>query len=56
VQLGARRGDQVAVLKGVATGAEVVTAGQLKLRNGSGIVVNNSVQPGDAPAPRPAQP
>ena len=32
------------------------TSGQLKLRNGSGIVVNNSVQPGDAPAPRPAQP
>ena len=56
VQLGARRGDQVAVLKGVTTGAEVVTAGQLKLRNGSGIIVNNSFQPSDAPAPRPASP
>ena len=34
VQLGDTRGDQVAVLKGVQVGEEVVTSGQLKLRNG----------------------
>ncbi len=56
LQLGARRGDQVAVLKGVAPGAVVVTAGQLKLRNGASIVVNNAIQPSDSPAPRPDQP
>lgn len=56
VQLGARRGDQVAVLKGVPAGAVVVTAGQLKLRNGAGVVVNNSVTPSDSAAPQPAQP
>lgn len=56
VQTGATRGNQVAILKGVAAGATVVTAGQLKLRNGSSIVVNNTIQPDDGPAARPARP
>ncbi len=51
VQLGSRRGDQVAVLKGVKAGDEVVTAGQLKLRNGSSVQINNTVVP-----PNRAQP
>jgi membrane fusion protein (multidrug efflux system) len=53
VTLGETRGDQVAVLTGLADGQEVVTAGQNKLRNGIPIVVNNSVQPSNDPAPNP---
>src|SRR5450631_2237279 len=53
VKLGSTRGDQVTVLSGVAAGDEVVTAGQMKLRNGSAIVINNSVVPSAAPNPTP---
>jgi len=53
VTLGAARGDQVAVLTGVEPGAEVVTSGTFKLRNGAAVLVNNEVQPGNDPAPRP---
>jgi membrane fusion protein (multidrug efflux system) len=52
VQTGATRGDQVAILKGVEAGATVVTAGQLKLRNGASVVVNNSVVPASSAAPQ----
>jgi membrane fusion protein (multidrug efflux system) len=52
VQTGATRGDQVAILKGVEAGATVVTAGQLKLRNGASVVVNNTVVPASSAAPR----
>ncbi|HLZ68160.1 MAG TPA: efflux RND transporter periplasmic adaptor subunit [Aliidongia sp.] len=45
ITVGETRGDQVAVLKGVKAGDQVVTAGQVKLRNGSPVVVNNSVVP-----------
>ena len=51
ITTGLTRGDQVAVLKGVKVGETVVTAGQLKLHNGSAVVVNNSVQPSDNPNP-----
>jgi len=51
ITTGLTRGDQVAVLKGVKAGETVVTAGQLKLRNGSPITVNNSIQPSDSPDP-----
>jgi membrane fusion protein (multidrug efflux system) len=54
VTTGPTRGDQVAILKGVADGEEVVGAGQLKLYNNIGVVVNNSVLPTDNPAPKPA--
>lgn len=53
VTTGGTRGDQVAVLTGVAPGTEVVTAGQLKLRNGAPIVVNNTVTPPNDPNPTP---
>jgi membrane fusion protein (multidrug efflux system) len=43
VRVGESRGDYVAILDGVTTGQEVVSAGAFKLRNGSGIVVNNDV-------------
>jgi membrane fusion protein (multidrug efflux system) len=53
VKPGPARGDQVAVLSGINPGDEVVTSGVFKLRNGAAILVNNAVQPGNDPAPRP---
>jgi membrane fusion protein, multidrug efflux system len=53
VQLGATRGDQVAVRSGVAAGDVVVTAGQMKLRNGSPVIVNNRVMPSNDISPTP---
>jgi membrane fusion protein (multidrug efflux system) len=55
VKLGAGRGDQVAVLSGVPAGAEVVTTGVFKLRNGAAVLVDNSVLPGNDPAPKPEE-
>jgi membrane fusion protein (multidrug efflux system) len=45
VTTGATRGDQVAVLKGVNDGDLVVTSGQIKLHNGSPVVIDNSITP-----------
>jgi len=53
VTTGATRGDQVAILKGVKEGDTVVSAGQLKLKNGSPVVINNKVLPTNEKAPKP---
>jgi membrane fusion protein, multidrug efflux system len=53
VTAGATRGDQVAVLRGVGEGDMVVTAGQIKLHNGSAILINNSITPTADAAPVP---
>jgi membrane fusion protein (multidrug efflux system) len=53
VTTGATRGDQVSVLKGVKEGDTVVTGGQMKLRNGSPLAINNDVKPADDPNPVP---
>ncbi len=53
VKLGATRGDQVAVLSGIKAGEIVVTAGQMKLRNGSAITINNSLTPTNDINPNP---
>ncbi|HLI19906.1 MAG TPA: efflux RND transporter periplasmic adaptor subunit [Stellaceae bacterium] len=53
VTTGDTRGDQIAVLKGVKPGDRVVTAGQIKLRNGSPLHIDNSVQPSDQANPHP---
>lgn len=53
VKLGDSRGDQVAVLTGLKAGEEVVTSGVFKLRPGAAVLVNNTVQPGNSPKPRP---
>jgi membrane fusion protein (multidrug efflux system) len=53
VTTGDTRGDQVAVLHGVKEGDVVVTAGQVKLRNGSPIAVNNEIAPSNEPHPQP---
>jgi len=55
VTTGPTRGDQVAILKGIDAGATVVTAGQMKLRNGSPVIVNNSVVPANSPNPSPQE-
>jgi len=52
---GPTRGDQVAILKGVDEGAQVVTSGQLKLKNGTPLVIDNRVQPADDPNPAPQE-
>jgi len=51
VTTGATRGDQVAVLKGVNEGDMVVTAGQIKLHNGTPVVIDNSITPTADAAP-----
>ncbi len=55
VTTGAKRGDQVAILKGIKEGDEVVTSGQVKLRNGTTVVVDNKVQPSNDAAPTPQE-
>lgn len=55
VTLGPSRGDQVAVVKGLKAGDVVVSSGQMKIRNGSQLVVNNSVLPLDNPNPVPQE-
>jgi membrane fusion protein, multidrug efflux system len=53
VKLEGSHGDQVAVISGVNPGDEIVTSGVFKLRNGAAVQVNNKVQPGNNPAPKP---
>lgn len=53
VTAGDTRGDQVALLKGVEAGQMIVTAGQMKLRNGSPLKIDNTVQPSNDPNPKP---
>jgi membrane fusion protein (multidrug efflux system) len=55
VKLGPSRGDQIAVLSGVAAGEEVVTSGVFKLRNGGAVLIDNTTQPANKPAPRPEE-
>ncbi len=53
VKTGETRGDQVTILSGVAEGDTVVTAGQLKLKNGTPVVINNDIQLPNEAAPKP---
>jgi membrane fusion protein (multidrug efflux system) len=53
VTTGETRGDQVAILSGIKEGDTVVSAGQVKLRTGFPVTVNNSIQPANEPAPQP---
>jgi membrane fusion protein (multidrug efflux system) len=45
----------VAILKGVEEGATVVTSGQLKLKNGTPLIINNKVEPANSPNPKPQE-
>ena len=53
VTTGATRGDQIAVLSGLAEGETVVSSGQIKLRSGAPVLINNDIQPANDAAPRP---
>jgi membrane fusion protein (multidrug efflux system) len=55
VTVGATRGDQISILKGISDGDEIVTSGQLKLKTGSAIIINNTVQPANDPDPKPSE-
>jgi membrane fusion protein, multidrug efflux system len=55
VKTGPTRGDQVAILSGISEGAEVVTSGQIKLKSGSPIRIDNTVQPASNPNPTPQE-
>jgi membrane fusion protein, multidrug efflux system len=55
VTTGPTRGDQVAVLSGIGEGTEVVTSGQIKLKSGAPVRIDNSVQPADNPNPTPQE-
>ena len=55
VTTGSTRGDQVSILKGVEEGATVVTSGQLKLKNGTPLIINNKVLPANSPDPKPQE-
>jgi len=51
VTTGDTRGDQVAILTGLKEGDQVVTSGQLKLKNGSRVAINNNIVPANSPNP-----
>jgi membrane fusion protein (multidrug efflux system) len=53
VELGAKRGDMVSVVRGLAGDEEVATAGVFKLRNGLPVQVNNNVIPSESETPNP---
>ena len=53
VTTGDTRGDQIAILTGVNEGETIVTTGQIKLRNGSPVIVDNSIQPSNDATPQP---
>lgn len=51
VTTGDTRGEQITVLQGLKAGDVIVTSGQLKLKNGSRIAINNTVYPTNNPRP-----
>ena len=55
VTTGETRGDQVAILKGLQEGQEIVSSGQLKLKNGAPVAIDNTVQPANSPNPAPQE-
>lgn len=55
IKTGDKRGDQVAILDGIDAGDMVVTSGQLKLKNGTPLIINNEVLPANEAAPTPQE-
>jgi membrane fusion protein, multidrug efflux system len=55
VTVGETRGDQVQALAGVKEGDTVVVAGQLKIKNGTPVMIDNSHKPSDDPNPTPQE-
>jgi len=55
VTTGPTRGDQVAILSGLHEGDVVVTTGQIKLKSGTPVVVDNRIQPANDAHPAPQE-
>ena len=55
IQTGPTRGDQVAILSGVKEGDLLITSGQMKLKNGSPVQIDNRAAPLNDPAPTPQE-
>ena len=55
VDTGDTRGNQIAITKGIKVGDMVVTSGQLKLKNGSLVMINNALAPSDSANPKVAE-
>lgn len=55
IQTGPTRGDQVAIVSGVKEGDMVITSGQMKLKNGSSVKVDNTDAPLNDAAPTPQE-
>jgi membrane fusion protein (multidrug efflux system) len=55
VTTGPRRGDQVAILTGIKEGTEIVTSGQLKLKNGTPLIIDNKQAPPNDAHPTPQE-
>ncbi|HWH81515.1 MAG TPA: efflux transporter periplasmic adaptor subunit, partial [Burkholderiaceae bacterium] len=55
VTTGPTRGDQVAILTGLKEGQTVVTSGQLKLKNGTPVIVDNKIIPANSANPTPQE-
>ena len=55
VNTGETEGDQVEVVSGLQPGDRVVTAGQVKLRSGASVLVDDRVQPENLAAPNPPE-
>ena len=55
IKAGPTRGDQVAILEGVKEGDLLITSGQMKLKNGSPVQIDNSAAPLNDPAPTPQE-
>lgn len=47
IEVGDTRDNEIAVLKGITDGEQIVTSGQLKLKNGSPIVIKNDIIPAE---------
>lgn len=53
VKVGESKGDLVSILSGVKPGEQVVTSGVFKLRQGSHVQVNNTIEPASSEKPKP---
>jgi len=54
VRVGPSRGDFISIADGVTPGQTVVSAGAFKLKNGSSIVIDNTVKANASLSPQPA--
>jgi membrane fusion protein (multidrug efflux system) len=53
VRTGEKRGDFIAITRGLKAGETVVSSGVFKLRNGSAVVIDNTLAPDAQLAPKP---